>query len=172
MEENKPIRKNQAPVSVTNRVIEPATSNDQIRPKHWWLNMAIAFGGIIGFILPWISIRIFGITIASINGFQLPNFVSEMDNPRFPGVNGGMSDVDMRILYCLYLVPICFAAIIVLEYLRKRQAVKVLSSIVIACIAVFLVMLLITMGMQGIQFLSFGPILTMAASIVILANRK
>lgn len=138
--------------SITPNAITDEKKIDEIKPKS--LAIIAAAIGILCFFLPWIRFDIFGLWSFSLNGFNIPTTADYFESWAIylGGDSGGVS-----ILFLLYLVPLFFISILVLEYFKKTRWIWLLALGILILISAFIVGVVYNAGFSGaFELFSFG----------------
>jgi len=113
---------------------------------------------VLAFFLPWVK---FGGTFS---GYEIPGFASAVGKATSLKAWTGKFDINVYLVYALFLVPLGAAAVLVLSFMGKN--VRTIAWIPAAMPLAGFVYGLIRAGMDVFSYISIGGWLTIAAALV------
>ncbi|MFT5822127.1 MAG: hypothetical protein ACI8ZM_003383 [Crocinitomix sp.] len=152
---------------------QPAHSSqehDAVVSKAKPIIIIAAVAGLVGFVLPWLKLSIFGFSVYSINGYDIPITAESIG---YWSIYIGGSSNGVTLLYLLYLIPLLFTLIIGLELLKKRRWIALVGFSILILLSVFLGGLIYNIGFnEALNLMSAGIYTTLIAAIVLVYSNK
>jgi hypothetical protein len=147
-----------------NSAVNPAIKeNKPLKPRQ--LVIVAGLMGVCCFFLPWLKLSILGFEVYSIIGLDIPT-TADMVGQWTVSLGGSSNGVSIFSL--LYLIPLLFIAIIILELTVKRHYIPYLAWSIIILLFLFVGGLIYKAGFNEVlNLLSVGLYSTLIASIIL-----